>query len=131
QGGVAATTRYLFDNKWDFVTRIVQPMGDSVIFAYDATTGNRLYQQPGGDPARRVTFGYDATTKLLRSIQAPLAARADSTYYDATSGNDSVQVSPRGIRSYLTGTSRDASSTRSHQLIPAKASFKKRTSPMT
>ena len=102
QGGVAATTRYLFDNKWDFVTRIVQPMGDSVIFAYDATTGNRLYQQPGGDPARRVTFGYDATTKLLRSIQAPLAARADSTYYDATSGNDSVQVSPRGIRSYLT-----------------------------
>lgn len=102
QNGVSATTRYLFDNSWDFVTRIVQPMGDSVMLAYDATTGNRLYQQPGGDQARRVTFGYDAMTKLLRSIQAPLTSRADSVYYDATLGNDSVHVSPRGIRSYVT-----------------------------
>lgn len=102
QNGVSATTRYLFDNKWDFATRIVQPMGDSVILAYDTATGNRLYQQPGGDPARRVTFGYDATTKLLRSIQAPLTSRADSIYYDATLGNDSVRVTPRRFRTYLT-----------------------------
>jgi RHS repeat-associated protein len=98
--GVSATTRYLFDNTWDFVTRIVQPMGDSVILAYDATTGNRLYQQPGGDPARRVTFSYDATTKLLRSIQEPLTSKADSLYYDGALGNDSVYVTPRGIRTY-------------------------------
>ena len=101
QSGVAATTRFLFDNTWDFVTRIVQPMGDSTLLAYDATTGNRLYQQPGGDPSRRVTFGYNVTTKLLRSIQEPLTSRADSIYYDGTLGDDSVQVTPRGVRSFV------------------------------
>lgn len=101
QGGQYATTRYLFDIAWDYVTRIVQPMGDSVLFSYDAVTGNRLYQQTGGDIVRRITFGYDVGTKLLRSIQAPVTAMADSLYYDGNLGNDSVHVSPRGIRVYF------------------------------
>ncbi len=102
KGGSPATTRYLFDPKWDYVTRIVHPMNDSVVLTYDASTGNRLSQAPAGDMSRAVTFAYDATTGLLRAIHAPMTTKPDSLYYDHALGNDSMEVTPRGMRSITT-----------------------------
>lgn len=40
-------TNYLWDQKWDAVKRITQPLGDFVEYDYDAANGNRLFQQDG------------------------------------------------------------------------------------
>ena len=95
--GRNATTRYEWQQSFDYVTKIVRPEGDSVLFGYDAVSGNRLWQQPGPDPVRRVSFTY-GTNGLLASITKPLSG-PDSVFYDAL-GNFTRERSPLGFVSY-------------------------------
>jgi RHS repeat-associated protein len=100
--GRNALTKFLWDPKWDFAIRITQPAGEIRQVAFDATNGNRLWEQPGSDTtdhSHRVTYSYDLTTKLLRSIQRPVAAHADSLFYD-TQGNLAQSKSAIGFRTY-------------------------------
>ena len=77
---VYATTRYAYeDPHWpDFVTRIVQPEGETTTLGYDSATGHRVWQQVGPDDARRVSFAYFSNRSepgyapgLLRAVQMP------------------------------------------------------------
>jgi RHS repeat-associated protein len=79
--GQDAVTRYHWDPVWDAVDSIITPMGVKTTMAYDATNGNRLWQQVGSDPARRVTFRYGNDQKLLSSTVVPQTP-ADSIVYD-------------------------------------------------
>ncbi|MGH2607479.1 MAG: RHS repeat-associated core domain-containing protein [Tepidiformaceae bacterium] len=79
-----ATTHYEWDQKWDEVTLITLPNGQLTRLAYDATSGNRLWQEDGRGPVSRVTFGYWSSGNgkgLLRSVTAPGGA-TDSLFYD-------------------------------------------------
>jgi RHS repeat-associated protein len=88
QAGTYATTRYVFDTAYDFVTKVTHPMGEVVLDSLDAATGNRLWQQVGTDVSRRVRFGYYPATaacpNLVAFVQTPLATGADSVVYDHT-----------------------------------------------
>ncbi|HET9636780.1 MAG TPA: RHS repeat-associated core domain-containing protein [Gemmatimonadaceae bacterium] len=95
--GRNATTRYEWQQSFDYVTKIVRAEGDSVLFGYDAVNGNRLWQQPGPDPVRRVSFSY-GTNGLLASVTKPLSG-PDSVFYDAL-GNFTRERSPLGFISY-------------------------------
>jgi len=88
-----ATTRYTWDTKWDFVTSVVRPEKDSIVMAYDATTGNRLWQQAGPDSVRRVRFHYGNGLGLLSSDSLPNTPR-DSIEYDGM-GNVAVVRTPK------------------------------------
>jgi RHS repeat-associated protein len=79
--GQDAVTRYHWDQRWDFVDSIVTPLDVKTTMAYDATNGNRLWQQLGSDQARRVTFLYETAQKLLVSTVLPQTP-ADSIVYD-------------------------------------------------
>lgn len=104
--GRTATTSFAWDAKWDMVTRIVHPEGDEVSLSYDPTTGNRLWSQPGTDPARRVLFTYGSDGQLS-SVTAPLGL-PDSVFYDV-SGNLQRERSPLGfvVRYFKDGLGRD------------------------
>jgi len=93
--GRNATTSYVWDAKWDEVTKITRPQGDSANFAYDATTGNRLWQQDGRGSLSRVTFGYNANNQLT-TITRP-GSPAERIGYDAT-GNLSSITSAKGYQ---------------------------------
>ncbi|HSF31448.1 MAG TPA: RHS repeat-associated core domain-containing protein [Candidatus Tectomicrobia bacterium] len=93
-GGQYATTHYSWDAKWDFVTSVVQPLGDRVDLAYDATNGNRIWQQDGRGSGSRVNFRY-YTSGLLRATDSPLSP-PDSVEYDLL-GNLSRARTPRGF----------------------------------
>lgn len=100
--GANAVTKFVWDPKWDFVIRITQPVGEVRQTAYDASNGNRLWEQPGTDTtdhSHRVTYGYDATTKLMRSIKRPVASHADSLFYDGL-GNLSQSKSAMSFRTF-------------------------------
>jgi RHS repeat-associated protein len=103
-GGVYETTRYTFDQKWDFVTNIARADTDSVSFAYDATFGNRQWEEPEGDTTRQVRFSYWASgtpaANLLFSVATPLqraAATSTKVYYDSLKVDDSTEVTPKGF----------------------------------
>ena len=90
------TTRYLYDSKWQSVTRIRRPAGDSLSIAYDPVTGSRLYEQDGRGSVARINYFYDTTTlRLLDSIKTPLSP-ASRIYYDAI-GNVSETRTPLGF----------------------------------
>ena len=93
-----ATTRYFWNAKWDMVDSMIAPTGIKTSFGYDATTGNRLYQQIGTDPARRVNFGYNATG-LLVSIRGAMATTSSQVRYDVPLGNADTVITARGMRS--------------------------------
>lgn len=80
--GRDAVTRYHWDPQWDFADSTVSATGVVTTMAYDANTGNRLWQQLGSDPARRVTFRYGNSLKLVSSTVVPLTP-PDSIEYDA------------------------------------------------
>lgn len=108
--GAYPTTRYAWDARWDAVTRIVPPEGDSTVLAYDAATGNRLWQQDARGTASRVTFGYFTTglkAGLLQTVDGPLTPPAQYDY-DAL-GNLTSQTTPLGFvrRSYGDALGRD------------------------
>jgi RHS repeat-associated protein len=95
-GGLGnAKTTYQWHASFDFPTRILSPLGTNngsdTQFAYDATTGNRLWQETGRD-STRVDFRY-YSNGLLRAIQAP-SMTPDSIDYDATRGNLSYHRAP-------------------------------------
>ena len=98
-GYAGATTRYAWDAKWRSATSVRSPTGDVTTLAYDAATGNRLWQQPGSDASRRVTFGYYSSGTLagmLRTVTTPDVG-TDSVWYDTTrTANLSKTKSPRG-----------------------------------
>lgn len=98
--GANATTRYEWDLHWDLVSKIVEPMSDSTAFAYDPNNGNRVWQQPGADPQKQVSFVYNSLG-LVRSTETPGPPVArDSVDYDA-SGNARLTQSPIGKRTYI------------------------------
>jgi RHS repeat-associated protein len=101
--GASATWNYKWDAKWDFVARVTPPIGPADTMQYDATNGNRLWQQAGNDNARRVQFTYHPTG-LLRTIATPGISGVDSLGYDAL-GNLARERTPR---KYWTEYRRDA-----------------------
>jgi RHS repeat-associated protein len=108
--GRDATTRFeRASTAWpDFVTRTTAPLGEVVLTGYDATTGNRLWQQAGTDTTRRVNFTYrsasDATApNFPASIIYPAgvgqSGKTTETYEYDTRGNLSAVQSHLGFRS--------------------------------
>ncbi len=94
-GPVYAITQYAWDPAWDFVTRVINPEGDSTRSAYDATNGNLLWREDGRGFATRTTFTYDATTGLLiRSLTA--MGVMDTLMYEPTYRNASQRTNVLG-----------------------------------
>jgi hypothetical protein len=73
-----AVTRYRWDPVWDMVTAIVPPEKDSTVIAYDAVTGNRLYQHDANGPAGKVEFTYVPSTGLVETVKGPLHRSSSS-----------------------------------------------------
>jgi RHS repeat-associated protein len=97
--GQNAVTTYTWDTVWDFVKTVTLPMGELTQVAYNATNGNRLWQQPGTDSTRRVRFSYNALA-LPSAVEYPTSpVTRDSMFYDAL-GNASSAKSPRGVVTY-------------------------------
>ncbi|HET7464575.1 MAG TPA: RHS repeat-associated core domain-containing protein, partial [Longimicrobium sp.] len=83
---VYATSRYARTNaQWpDFVTAATLPEGEVTRTEY-LSDGNRAWQQPGDDQARRATFGYN-TLGLLETVTLPAVngvTAAERYEYDA------------------------------------------------
>jgi RHS repeat-associated protein len=81
QNGKYATTRYVWNRKWDFDSIVAPPEGDSTVMSYSDTNGNRLWQQDARGSVSRVEFAYyaaDSVKGLLRSIRTPSQAWTDS-----------------------------------------------------
>jgi len=98
--GRSAITRYEWDSRWDFVTKIVRPELDSVVMSYDAN-GNRQWQQDGRGASSETDFFYysgpDSVNGLLRSIRTPsLPTSRDSVNYNAL-GNLAATKTPSGF----------------------------------
>jgi len=99
QNGKYATTRFVWNSKWDFDSIVAPPEGDSIVMSYDPSNGNRVWQQDARGSVSRVTFGYNALA-LLQSIAVPSVPGAQYFYYDHL-GNDSVSVTPRGFKTIV------------------------------
>jgi RHS repeat-associated protein len=91
-----ATTRYEWDPQWPFVTKITLAEGEFTQFQYDPSTGNRLWQQNGSDPASRTTYGY-GSCGLVATITTPLSP-VERVFHDALC-NRRRQDSPKGFLS--------------------------------
>jgi RHS repeat-associated protein len=102
-----AVTRYVWDAKWNAPTRVTTPEGVVTDFDYDASNGNRLWQQTGG-PSHRVTFGYDPAAKFLASFTR-LPSGAQHEYGYDSLGNLRSARTPRGFvtLSFRDGVGRD------------------------
>jgi RHS repeat-associated protein len=97
--GQHATTQYQWDQVWDRVTQITLPTGEVAQFSYDATYGNRLWQQDGRGTPSRVNFAYytsGAATGLLKTVTDALGNK-DSVAYDAR-GNLALTKSALGYQ---------------------------------
>ena len=90
--GLARTTSYRWNATWRQPTSIIQPLGDSVSFSYDGS-GNRVWQEPGSDATRRVSFSYNGVGQVT-SVQSPITP-ASVIAYDAL-GNVSTRTSSKG-----------------------------------
>lgn len=93
-------TRFRWDPAWQFVTAIVPPEQDSVVFEYDPATGNRRWQQDARGASSKVEFGYHTSgveAGLLAFIDGPLSA-PQSLYYESTLGNLREMRTPMGFR---------------------------------
>lgn len=101
-GTTYATTSYQWDTKWDDVTQITQPEGNTVAMSYDALTGNRLWQQDGRGSASRTTFTYNAANQV-QTVTLP-GTPAERIDYDALGNVDSVKTS----KGYVTRFRKDA-----------------------
>lgn len=95
-GKVVATT-YQWHSTWNMATKITSPMGDFVEMAYDAATGNRLWQQDARGTTSRVSYTYNgasgAAARLLSQVSHPDSGVL-TVAYDATRGNVSSTTSP-------------------------------------
>ena len=96
-----ATTRYVWDGKWNVATRMVPPLGDSVVMGYDQVTGNRLWQQDARGPLSRVTYTYWTSgnkNRLLRYVDPPPAGQPYEYDYVGTLTNLTSVKTPLGIQ---------------------------------
>ncbi len=75
--GRYATTRYTWNETWDAVASVTSPEGVTSHTGYDAATGDRAWQQVGGDAARRATFGHDALGRVTW-VRTPSNAAGDT-----------------------------------------------------
>ncbi|MFN2398534.1 MAG: RHS repeat-associated core domain-containing protein [Gemmatimonadaceae bacterium] len=104
QAALSDTTRYEYDSKFYFVTKIVPPERDSSVLLYNQVNGNRLWQQDARGTPSRVTYSYYASgvaTGMLAQIVRPLTpSPADSFAYDAL-GNLSRTRDPLGQVTYV------------------------------
>jgi len=99
-GGLdTAKTQYQWDGTFDKVSVITAPTGVSSNFGYFAN-GDRQWEQLGPSQTRRVTFGYDATTRLLTSITPPTPIGTTHYEHDGR-GNLSAVVSAIGFRTEM------------------------------
>ena len=94
-----AKTQYQWDATFDKVSVITTPTGVSSYFGYFAN-GDRQWEQPGPSQTRRVSFGYDASTRLLTSITPPAPLGTTRYEHDAR-GNLSAVVSAIGFRTEM------------------------------
>jgi len=92
--GGSPTTTYEWDQKWDALTKIKQPEGDSVVMMYDAATGNRLWQQDGRGSATRVNFGYNSANQLI-TIAVPGTPAESIGYQPFALGNVEWTKTPK------------------------------------
>jgi len=103
-GDSIAITRYQWHASRPLPTRIVRPMRDSTMYDYDGS-GNVVWLQPGGDPARRTIVEYygagDPAAGLYRSSSVPGRTERDTVKYDAALANVSVIVDRTGARTFL------------------------------
>ncbi|HYU10706.1 MAG TPA: RHS repeat-associated core domain-containing protein [Gemmatimonadales bacterium] len=79
--GVIATTRYIWDSKWDQVTRTINPEGDFYDFGIDAATGNRVWQEDARGSSARTVFAYFPDNQV--SSVTPPGMGAQSFTYDS------------------------------------------------
>jgi RHS repeat-associated protein len=93
--GQNATTRYVWDAKWDFADSVISPTGVVTTLGYDPVNGNRLWQQHGADAARLVTFRYGNSLSLVSSTLLPQTPQ-DSILYDVQ-GNLLATSTPKGF----------------------------------
>jgi RHS repeat-associated protein len=117
--GLTRSTSYRWNTTWRQPTSIVQPLGDSVSFSYDAS-GNRQWQEPGSDATRRVTFAYNGLGQVT-SVQTPITP-ASGISYDAL-GNVSTTTSSAG---WITTHNRDSYGRDTTVLSPIDASHSQR-----
>jgi RHS repeat-associated protein len=97
QGGSCARTTYSYDTNWGFVSVVIPPMLDTMFFGYDATNGNRVWQQDARGVSSRIEFRYytaDSIKGRVRAIDPPLSP-PDSFEYDFR-GNLRRTVTPLG-----------------------------------
>jgi hypothetical protein len=66
------------DPKWERVTRILFPEQDSVRFAYDSVTGNRIWQEDGRGSSSRADFAYLPDTGNSRFLLSTITYAADA-----------------------------------------------------
>ena len=92
-----ATTAYVWDQKWDFVKRIILPAGELRAIEYDGTNGNRLWEEDARGGTHRTSYSYYTAgieKDLLRAVVRPDGTR-DSVAYD-TLGNVRLSRTPLG-----------------------------------
>jgi RHS repeat-associated protein len=113
--GQNAVTRYEWDARWDKPTKITTPTGDFTEFAYDATTGVRLWAQSSRAGADTTYFRYyaaGAATALPRAVQHPTIAGgtvdADSIEYDALGNAAIVRTMGGATTLHIARTTSDA-----------------------
>jgi RHS repeat-associated protein len=97
------TTTYQWDQKWDALTKVKRPEGDSIVMVYDQLTGNRLYQQDGRGDSTRVNFVYNAANQLIKVI-APRTPAESLSYDDNPNlGNLASITTPLRFDTHYTG----------------------------
>lgn len=97
-----AVTNYVWDAKWDGVTRVISPTGIITETVYDSATGNPKSQQTGG-VTHQATFAYYGDTSAITfgmalSTTLP-TGETDEYRYDAKRGNLRFIRSPLGYLS--------------------------------
>jgi RHS repeat-associated protein len=100
--GRDAVTRYHWHVKWDEPDSVITPMGVVTTFGYNATTGNREYDQLGPNPARRTAYYYYDNGRFKKAILPRTAP--DSVSYDSL-WNVNAYVSPKGAVTTYVGDS--------------------------
>jgi len=109
QNGKYATTRFVWNRRWDLDSIVVAPEGDSTVISYDPSNGNPAWQQDGRGASSRTDFYYysaadgDSVRGLLRSIRTPLQSPSsprDSVTYNAL-GNLAATKTPSGFWTYF------------------------------
>ena len=112
--GRDAVTEYTWDPVWERPTSVTSPEGIVVRSGYDATTGNRIWQESGRPGADTTYFRYypsgGANADLARAVDAPADAAGfravDSLAYDALGNLAELREGHAGAPSTVTRVTR-------------------------